>query len=101
MRALVGNVTLTVDWNGIRRSNKSPKRKSRPNHFRQAGADVDATSGTTAVTPELDLRGLDQQNRRNRPVFSQALESGWEEGIVHGKGVPVYCVAIKQLFIAR
>ncbi len=97
VRVLVGNVTLTVDRNGIRRSNKSPKKEKAARTI--TGADVDATSGTTAVTPELDLRGLDQQDaidETNR-YLSQALESGWEEvRIVHGKGSGVLRIAINN-----
>lgn len=60
---------------------------------------MDATSGTTAVTPELDLRGLDQQDAIDETdrYLSQALESGWEEvRIVHGKGSGVLRVAINN-----
>ena len=97
VRVLVGNVTLTVDRNGIRRSNKSPKKEKAARTI--TGADVDATSGTTAVTPELDLRGLDQQDAIDETdrYLSQALESGWEEvRIVHGKGSGVLRVAINN-----
>ena len=97
VRVLVGTVTLTVDRNGIRRSNKSPKKEKAARTI--TGADVDATSGTTAVTPELDLRGLDQQDAIDETdrYLSQALESGWEEvRIVHGKGSGVLRVAINN-----
>lgn len=86
VRVLIGNVKLTVDVSGLRRSKEEQHSVDKPSRS-TPGPQIDAVPET--VGPELDLRGLtsDEATEKTDRYLDKARESGWEEvRIVHGKG---------------
>lgn len=96
VRVLIGNVTMSLEVSGLRKSGKAsleaPVAKS------VSGAEVDR-AGSVAVGPELDVRGLDAEAAITATdrYLNQVWESDWEEvRIVHGKGTGVLRQRINQ-----
>jgi DNA mismatch repair protein MutS2 len=99
VRVLVGNVTLTVDVNNIRPTERRPH-ASKPT--RSTTINIDDV-GIDKVLPELDLRGMDtyQAIEATDHYLNRALESGWEEvRIIHGKGTGTLRQAVNN-FLAK
>ncbi|MCB9068573.1 MAG: hypothetical protein H6629_12295 [Calditrichae bacterium] len=102
VRVLVGNVTLTVDRNGIRRSNKSQKkRKSRPNHHR-CGCGCNQRHHSSYTRTGFARAGSAGRYRRNRPVSQPGAGKRLGRS-AHCARQRFRCVARcdQQLFIAR
>jgi len=99
VRVLVGNVTMTMDVGGIR---KTEKQIQPPKANRTVTADQLDAPGE-GVLPELDLRGLDSHDavEETDRYLDEAVQSDWEEiRIVHGKGTGVLRTVINN-FLAR
>ncbi|MCB0292214.1 MAG: endonuclease MutS2 [Calditrichaeota bacterium] len=96
VRVLIGNVTMTLEVSGLRKSGKASLEA--PVAKNVSGAEVDR-AGSVAVGPELDLRGLDAEQAiaETDRYLNQVWESDWEEvRIVHGKGTGVLRQRINQ-----
>lgn len=100
VRVQVGNVTMTLDVNGIRKSAK--QNVDVPVKRQYSGKDVD-TLGGPSVGPELDLRGLDAEKAIEETdlYLNKVWESDWTEvRIVHGKGTGILRQRVNQ-FLSR